>query len=117
VTESAKKAPVVAESEREASPAPREVAPAVKKPEVQSAMKVAMKSAMKPLAQPPVRPPKRSISEHAPPRRPVVEPEVREMEEPPRREKAPEKAREPPLHEEPAEVPQFCHNCGKKLPL
>jgi hypothetical protein len=122
VTESAKKAPVVAESEREAPTAYREIAPAVKKPEVQSAMKVAMKSAMKPLVQPQVRPPKRSISEHAPPRRPVVEPEVREIEEPPRRQKVPEKAHEPPfqeepVHEEPAEVPQFCHNCGKKLPL
>ena len=81
-------------------------------------MKVAMRSAMKPLAQPQVRPPRRDISEHVM-RRPVVEPETRETAEtpePPRRPKIPEKVREP-VPEEPAEVPQFCHNCGKKLPL
>jgi hypothetical protein len=110
---------------------------AVKKPEVQSAMKVAMKSAMKPLAQPQVRPVKRDISEHVV-RRPVVEPETREVvAEPPRRPRIQERAREPepehtrehvrepvreharevPAPEETAGVPQFCHNCGKKLPL
>jgi hypothetical protein len=82
-------------------------------------MKVAMKGAMKPLAQPQIRPPKREISEHVM-RRPVVESEMRETAEP-RRPKIHEKAQEPlfhepPVPEEPAEIPQFCHNCGKKLP-
>jgi hypothetical protein len=105
----------------EAPQTPRDNVPAVRKPEVQSAMKVAMKGAMKPLAQPQVRPLKREISEHVM-RRPVVESETREPAEP-RRPKIHEKAareplfHEPPAHEEPAEVPQFCHNCGKKLPV
>jgi hypothetical protein len=121
VTEPARKSPVVSDTEWEAPPAPRDNLPPVKKPEVQSAMKVAMKSAMKPLPQPPVRPAKRDLSEHVI-RRPVVEPEERETAEPPRRPKIHERvqeprAREPPVHEEPAELPQFCHNCGKKLPL
>jgi hypothetical protein len=116
VMEPVKKVPVVTEPEREAPPAPYEKVPAVRKPEVQSAMKVAMKSAMKPLAQPQVRLPKREISEHVM-RRPVVEPGPAEPAEPPRRPRIQEKVREPPVQEEPAEVPQFCHNCGKKLPL
>jgi hypothetical protein len=116
VTESPKKVPVAAESEREIPQVPRDTIPAVKKPEVQSAMKIAMKSAMKPLAHPQVRPVKREISEPSK-RRPVVEPEPRETPEPPRRPKIYEKVHEPPVREEPAEVPQFCHNCGKKLPL
>jgi hypothetical protein len=117
VMESVKKeAPVVTEPEREVLPASRDHVPPVKKPEVQSAMKVAMKSAMKPLAQPHARPVKRDISEHVV-RRPVVEPEPRETAEPPRRPMIHEKVREPPVHEETAEIPQFCHNCGKKLPM
>jgi hypothetical protein len=117
VTESVKKVPVVTDTEREVQQASRDNVPPVKKPEVQSAMKVAMKSAMKPLAQPPVRPAKREISEHVM-RRPVVEPEQREGAEPPRRPKIHEPpVYEAPVQEEPAEVPQFCHNCGKKLPL
>jgi hypothetical protein len=116
VPEPVKKVPDVADPDREVPPAPRDNIPSVKKPEVQSAMKVAMKSAMKPLAQPPVRTARRDISEHVM-RRPVVEPEQRETTEPPRRPKIHEKVHEPPVHEESAEVPQFCHNCGKKLPL
>jgi hypothetical protein len=116
VMESGKKAPAVADPEREKTPLPRDNVPTVKKPEVQSAMKVAMKSAMKPLAQPQIRPVKRDISEHVV-RRPVVESEPSETAEPPRRPKIHEKVHEQPVHEEPAEVPQFCHNCGKKLPL
>jgi hypothetical protein len=46
-----------------------------------------------------------------------VEPEPTEIAEPPRRPKIHEKVNEPPVHEEPVEVPQFCHNCGKKIPL
>ena len=119
VMESPKKIPVAEEPEWEQPRAPRDNVPPVRKPEVQSAMKVAMKGAMKPLAQPQIRPPKREISEHVM-RRPVVESEMRETAEP-RRPKIHEKAQEPlfhepPVREEPAEIPQFCHNCGKKLP-
>ncbi|MDD1684888.1 MAG: zinc ribbon domain-containing protein, partial [Methanoregula sp.] len=45
VMEPVKKVPVVTEPERETAPASHEKVPAVRKPEVQSAMKVAMKSA------------------------------------------------------------------------
>ena len=116
IMEPAKKVPVVTEPERETPPASYERVPAVRKPEVQSAMKVAMKSAMKPLSQPQVRPAIREVSEHVM-RRPVVETGPAEPAEPPRRPKIQEKVQKPPLQEEPAEVPQFCHNCGKKLPL
>lgn len=121
VTESPKKAPVVADHEREVPQVPRDNVPPIKKPEVQSAMKVAMKSALKPLVQSAVRPVKRNVSDHGT-RRPVVEPEVRESEETPRKLKIHEHVPAPPVyeepvHEEPAEVPHFCHNCGKKIPL
>jgi hypothetical protein len=121
VTETGKKVSVVAEPEREVIQAPRDNVPSVKKPEVQSAMKVAMKSAMKPPAQPQFRQAKRDIPDHVM-RRPVVEPETTEAAEHPRRPKIHEKVQEPlfhelPVQEEPAELPQFCHNCGKKLPL
>jgi len=115
VPEPVKKVPVVAETEREAPLAARDTVSTVKKPEVQSAMKVAMKSALKPLAQPQVRPARRDISEHVV-RRPVVEYEPSETPEPPRRPVMHERVHEPIEHE-PAELPQFCHNCGKKLPL
>jgi zinc-ribbon domain len=121
VTESGRKAPLVADPERDVPHVPHDNIPSVKKPEVHSAMKVAMKSAMKPLAQPQVRQGKRDIPDHVM-RRPVVEPETTEPAEPLRRPKIQEKVheplfQEPPFPEEPAEVPQFCHNCGKKLPL
>jgi len=109
VEEPVKKVPLVAETGREEPAAPRQPVLPVKKPEVQSAMKVAMKSAMKPLAQPQIRP--------ANVRRPVVESGTGEPDETLRRPKIHEKTYEPPAHEEPAEVPQFCHNCGKKLPM
>jgi hypothetical protein len=116
VTESVRQVPAVADAEREIPQASRENIPPVKKPELQSAMKVAMKSAMKPLAQPQVRPIKRNISEHVM-RRPVVEPEPTQIAEPPLKPKIHEKVHEKPVYEEPADVPQFCHNCGKKIPL
>jgi hypothetical protein len=116
VAEPVKQVPAVADSEREAPPVSRDAVPPVKKPEVQSAMKVAMKSAMKPLAQPQTRPVKREITEQAV-RRPVVEPEQRETTPAPRRPKIHENVHEHPVHEEAADLPQFCHNCGKKLPL
>jgi hypothetical protein len=91
----------------------------VRKPEVQSAMKVAMKSAMKPLSQPVQRPVRREITERVV-RRPVVESESNEPAPPAKRPQIYEKAEEKPVPEEipeVPEVPQFCHNCGKKLPL
>jgi len=79
------------------------------KPEVRSAMKVAMKSAMRPLQQPHTRPVRRTITVEpepepvVPQRRPVVHEPVREQV--------------PAVEEElPVSKPQFCHNCGKKLP-
>lgn len=116
VTESVKKVSDITDTEREVPQPPRDNVLTVKKPEVQSAMKVAMKSAMKPLAQSQIRPIKRSSAEHTL-RRPVVEPEQRETDEPPRRQKIHENVHALPVHEESADVPQFCHNCGKKLPL
>lgn len=85
-------------------------APPVRKPEVQSAMKVAMKGAMKPLQQ------------HPPAvRRPVpvepAEPEPAEVPPTPQRRPVVEEGiRERPVHSEETASPQFCHNCGKKLP-
>ena len=124
VPESAGRVPGAEDSGREMPPASRDTPP-VKKPEVHSAMKVAMKSAMKPLAHPQVRPARRDISEHVM-RRPVVESGPGETDEPLRRPKIHENVREQPVyeepvyeepvHEEPAGIPQFCHNCGKKLP-
>jgi len=96
-----------------------EHAPVVRKPEVQSAMKVAMKSAMKPLAQPPQRQVRREVTERVV-RRPVVESESTEVAPPAPRPQIYEKVEEKPAPAEVPdipEVPQFCHNCGKKLPL
>jgi hypothetical protein len=83
------------------------------KPEVQSAMKVAMKSAMQPLKQLPAHPVRRVTAE------PMRRQPVAESEHPPFVEILPEE--QPETHEKPARDeeggnPQFCHNCGKKLP-
>ncbi|NMB78976.1 MAG: zinc-ribbon domain-containing protein [Methanomicrobiales archaeon] len=108
VPEPVRKPVITPEYDHEDSPSYEAEAQPVRKPEVQSAMKVAMKSAMRPLQQQHTRPPvRRAVSEHeddvpAPSRRPVVH-------EPPRE--------KPVAEEEPAATkPQFCHNCGKKLP-
>ena len=88
------------------APAHETEEPPVRKPEVQSAMKVAMKSAMRPLQQQPTKPVRRTIAVEpgpaAPSRRPVVQ-------EPP----AESQTQDTEL---PVTTPQFCHNCGKKLP-
>jgi hypothetical protein len=106
----------------------------VKKPEVQSAMKVAMKSAMHTVRQPIATPVRRPVSE--PIRRQVIEQESGEERTPAHRPVVMEKTREAPrvlaqdrtyqrAHEPVAEksepeeaagTPQFCHHCGKKLP-
>jgi len=82
----------------------------VKKPEVHSAMKYAMKSPLQPtVRQPTVLPVKKPVSV------PVRHlPEPVQTDEP-----APEKrhtSRTLPAPDEGADSPQFCHNCGKKLP-
>jgi hypothetical protein len=97
-------------------PPKRDDIPHVRKPEVQSAMKVAMKSAMKPLSQPPARQIRRDVPDRVI-RRPVVESESEEKAPSPKRLQIQENVQEKPAHEEVADVPQFCHNCGKKLPL
>jgi len=91
----------------------------VRKPEVQSAMKVAMKSAMKPLTQQGQKPVRREVTERIV-RRPVVESESNEPAPTVKRPQIYEKPEEKPEPEavpEVPEIPQFCHNCGKKLPL
>ena len=101
----------------------------IRKPGVQSAMKIAMQ----PARQPASIPVKRTAIEHvhrpqpepepeqAPARRPVVSEYARDT----RYERAPERAHErsheryeeKPEPEEPAAgTPQFCHHCGKRLP-
>jgi hypothetical protein len=106
---------VVASSyEREIPPAEEPEVPPVRKPEVQSAMKGAMKGAIN-QAGPQTRQPLR---------RPVVEPVRRHAEETgpgpdfvqPRRPIVQENIEEKPVPGETAGSPQFCHNCGKKLP-
>jgi len=82
-------------------------APTVRKPEVHEAMRTAMNNPVQPVRQTPVQP-VRSISE--PVRRPIPEPSrgVAAEEKP--------AVRRTVVPEEPADNPQFCHNCGKKLP-
>jgi hypothetical protein len=83
-----------------------------KKPEIQSAMKVAMKSAMQPLRQsssPTVR-----VTAGPMRRQPVPDPD-----HPPFVEILPDEqpeTREKPARDEEGANPQYCHNCGKKLP-
>ncbi|MDD1685722.1 zinc-ribbon domain-containing protein [Methanoregula sp.] len=108
---------VVASSyDREIPPAYESDVPPVRKPEVQTAMRVAMKGALKQTS-PSQQPIRRAVVES--PRRPVQEPEPEpEVEFPPsRRPVVQENIPEAPVaHAEVADSPQFCHNCGKKLP-
>ena len=98
--------------DREIPPTDDENSRHTKKPEVQSAMKVAMKSAMQPLKQSPSHPVRRVTAEPMR-RQPVAEPE-----HPPFVEILPDE--QPETHEKKARDetanPQFCHNCGKKIP-
>lgn len=99
--------------DREIPPTDNENSKPTKKPEVQSAMKVAMKSAMQPLKQPPSHPVRRVTAEPMR-RQPVAEPE-----HPPFVEILPEEQpeiHEKPIRDEETANPQFCHNCGKKIP-
>jgi hypothetical protein len=77
-------------------------------------MKVAMKGALKPLGQLSQQPVRKTVQEL--PRRVLHEVEP-ESVSPPRRPVVQETAKEAMSHEElSADTPQFCHNCGKKLP-
>jgi len=108
VTEHPQKPVVAPVYDREIPPVEEPDRQPAPKPEVQSAMKVAMKSAMRPIQQQHTKPVRRTVTaepeqgQSVPPRRPVVH-------EPPR---------EKPVHDEEVATttPQFCHNCGKKLP-
>ena len=94
-----------------AIPAPaRSDSQVVRRPEVHAAMRTAMNNPVQPVRQTGVHPVRSVTAE--PVRRPVPEHE-------PIREIAPEEF--PAVHrravpEEPADNPQFCHNCGKRLP-
>ena len=82
----------------------------VKKPEVHSAMRYAMKSPLHaPVRQPQVLPVKKPVSE---PVRHVPEPVPSEEPAPVPR----YTSQKPASHDTDPEGPQFCHNCGKKLP-
>jgi RNA polymerase subunit RPABC4/transcription elongation factor Spt4 len=99
--------------DREIPPTGNENGRHTKKPEVQSAMKVAMKSAMQPLRQPPSHPVRRVTAE---PMRPTL---AEEPVHPPFVEILPDEkpdSFEKPVRDDEAGNPQFCHNCGKKLP-
>ncbi|MDD1696236.1 MAG: zinc-ribbon domain-containing protein [Methanoregula sp.] len=119
VPEPVKKTVVEQETDREIPPVKKAEPLPVRKHEVQSAMKVAMKSAMQPLKASSSQPVKRPVIEPVSPPIRETEPEV---EKPVSsrshiREKVPETpVTEVPAQEEGAELPPFCHNCGKKMP-
>ena len=92
-----------------AAPAPaKSMTSPVRRPEVQSAMRTAVNSPVQPVRPTQVYPAKSMTSE--PVRRPL--PEVSRQNVPEER----PVVRKAVLPEEPADAPQFCHNCGKKLP-
>jgi len=82
----------------------------IKKPEVHTAVRSAMKNPVQPMRQTTIRPIRSTSAE--PVRRPIPEPEpipeVTPVEIPTIRRQV--------MPEESAENPQFCYNCGKKLP-
>ena len=80
----------------------------VRKPESQTAVRMAMNSPVQPMRQAVVQPARSIISE--PVRRPLPDAsrESRSEEHPVVRKAA--------VPETPVDAPQFCHNCGKKLP-
>jgi len=95
---------------RETSTPARSHMQIVRKPEVHAAMRTAMKNPVQPVRQTGVHPVRSVPAE--PLRRPVPEHESA-------REIVPEELpaiHRKPVPEEPADNPQFCHNCGKRLP-
>jgi hypothetical protein len=113
VQEPVKRQVTAREFDREIPPSGKADVQQARKPEVQSAMKVGIKSAMQPLKQPFAQPVRRTEAE--PERRKVVRPETDEAPVPPRRAVV-RTDYEQPVQEEVSDQPQFCHNCGKKLP-
>jgi hypothetical protein len=106
---------VVTSSYDRETPSTRESgAPPVRKPEVQSAMKVAIKGAMNQTGQQSQQPVKKAVVESQKRYLSEVEPEAEFI--PPRRPVVQETVQDKPVHDELADTPQFCHNCGKKLP-
>ena len=119
IPEPVKKPVVEQEPDHEIPPVKKPDTQPVRKHEVQSAMKVAMKSAMQPL--------KPSSSQIV--KRPVIEPVSPPHREPEPEAEKPASHRSPvqkkvqetpvtdiPAQDEGAELPPFCHNCGKKMP-
>jgi hypothetical protein len=94
--------------------------PPVRRPEVQSAMKVAMKGAIRQTGPVSPRPIKKTVIESPTRPQPVTEPELLPSRRPVVQESrppVPAPVQERHEHEAVAEAtPQFCHNCGKKLP-
>jgi hypothetical protein len=99
--------------DREIPPMGKAETQPVRKPEVQSAMRVGIKSAMQPLKHSYTQPVRRTEAE--PERRQVMHYEAEEAPVPSRRAVV-KTAYEPPVQEEVSDHPQFCHNCGKKIP-
>jgi len=114
VPEPVKKPVTKQESDYEFSPVRKADTPPVRKYEVQSAMKVAMKSAMQPLKPSSLQTAKRPVIEPVSP--PVKEPEPEYTGVSPRRPTFQEKEQGTPAQDDGAEIPQFCQNCGKKIP-
>ena len=119
VHEPVKKPAEEQEIDREIPPVKKAGAQPARKHEVQSAMKVAMKSAMQPLRQSSSQAAKRPVIEPVSPPRKETGPEGEKAT--PRRSHIREKVQETPAPDIPApdedaEIPPFCHNCGKKMP-
>ncbi|MDD1694226.1 MAG: zinc ribbon domain-containing protein [Methanoregula sp.] len=103
---------VVASSyDREVPPAQEPEVFPVRKPEVRSALKGAINPAG-PQSRQPVRKPVIESQKRYLPEEPEPEPEFIQ----PRRPIVQENLQEKPIQDEAAGSPQFCHNCGKKLP-
>jgi hypothetical protein len=114
VPEPVKKPAAEKEFDREIPPVRKADAQPVRKHEVQSAMKVAMKSAMQPLRQSSPQTVKRPVIEPVSP--PLKEPGPEGEKTTPPKPYIKEKVQETPAQDEGAEIPPFCHNCGKKMP-
>ncbi|MGA2121251.1 MAG: zinc ribbon domain-containing protein [Methanoregula sp.] len=114
VAEPVKRHVVTSSYIRETPPTRESGAPPVRKPEVQSVMKVAIKGAMNQAGQQSQQPVKKAVVESQKRSLPEGEPEAEFI--PPRRPVVQETFEDKPVHDELADTPQFCHNCGKKLP-
>ncbi|WP_321507127.1 zinc ribbon domain-containing protein [uncultured Methanoregula sp.] len=119
VAEPVRRSVISSSNDQDNSPVREPAAPQVRKPEVQSAMKVAMKGAVRPLTHPASQPVRRMVAQpvQAPEPEHEFEPEPEVVRPPVRRpvtREVPAERQQP--EEQPADGPQFCHNCGKKLP-